>query len=787
MKKIYTLAAGLLLGACGFGANAATTSETPTINPLDGSTIMSTGDYIIINWGDNIVSFNTESGAYEEFNDDLYGPAIKVDFLVDGEPAYPYWDEDKEYPLSCLAAPIYYMEEYDNWSFYGEGETPYLGVQISWYFSPDSDCALSFTLPEGAVYVGEDTNALVEWEYNYVSLQNEQTTVPALGKSYFSLSEVILTWEGAEITGVNPECDKQILFGLGDYLGIYGEGTPVENVTYNEDGTATISLGVDFAQAGWLDIVIPKGYFELTTPSGVMVPNPDEVVLQYKIEPVKFTPASQATVGGPVSSFGVYGPETITLAGELEDIVVTNGDDLSYTVKSSEATTIEGYPGLLFTLEEPCYAREIVINIPAGTLKVGDNVLESAVSNQFYVKSPESIEPANNSVLDALSLVTLDYGDSTLEINEECTQYPTLTVGNATPINIKDFVKVNEETETTIDPFWGWETEITTYSLLVDFQTEPYMEAGNYTITIPAGYFYIDYQLNGEIVLNYNVVSSGDSYLPAPGYYLENDPMFPTFFIYWDETIQAIDAEATLTASLTVPSDDDDAEPVNVTLHIGTYDPSAVEGQEPNYTDNALLLSINEIYDQFGPGVYNLAVGTIVEDAQGNVNKPFETQFTLLQKAEVTTIVPTVTVDGNNLTVTWDNLALTENNPFDLYIRIFGLTDSTEDFKLSIGNGADIVGGSLLIDLENLDLVVNNEYQLIIPEGFFYIGEDSNVVNGEVLDTFKYEFTGINGINAESLNGKNIYNLNGVKVGNSIENLSNGIYIIDGKKVMIRK
>ena len=49
-----------------------------------------------------------------------------------------------------------------------------------------------------------------------------------------------------------------------------------------------------------------------------------------------------------------------------------------------------------------------------------------------------------------------------------------------------------------------------------------------------------------------------------------------------------------------------------------------------------------------------------------------------------------------------------------------------------------------------------------------------------------YTFTGINDAKGDKLNDGVVYNLQGQKVGNSLEGLPKGIYIKDGKKQMVK-
>lgn len=82
-------------------------------------------------------------------------------------------------------------------------------------------------------------------------------------------------------------------------------------------------------------------------------------------------------------------------------------------------------------------------------------------------------------------------------------------------------------------------------------------------------------------------------------------------------------------------------------------------------------------------------------------------------------------------------------------------------------------------------------YTVTLPEGFLMLGEAGEFQNKETI--FTYEVTGGNGINSIAAEDGNVtvYTLNGVKVldnqpANELKNLKKGIYIVNGKKVVIK-
>ena len=60
--------------------------------------------------------------------------------------------------------------------------------------------------------------------------------------------------------------------------------------------------------------------------------------------------------------------------------------------------------------------------------------------------------------------------------------------------------------------------------------------------------------------------------------------------------------------------------------------------------------------------------------------------------------------------------------------------------------------------------------------------EDMELVS---IDFF-YSGTGISRVKADEMSGKHIYNLNGQYLGTGIEGRAKGVYVVDGKKVVVK-
>ncbi|MCH5241143.1 MAG: leucine-rich repeat protein [Muribaculaceae bacterium] len=99
-----------------------------------------------------------------------------------------------------------------------------------------------------------------------------------------------------------------------------------------------------------------------------------------------------------------------------------------------------------------------------------------------------------------------------------------------------------------------------------------------------------------------------------------------------------------------------------------------------------------------------------------------------------------------------------------------------------------IENNTLILDFSYLPVGI---YQVTVPEAYVLIGE--NGINGEIEFSITIEeASGIAGIYADADGYYNVYKVSGEKVlstkdASKLKNLENGIYIINGKKVMLRK
>ena len=320
---------------------------------------------------------------------------------------------------------------------------------------------------------------------------------------------------------------------------------------------------------------------------------------------------------------------------------------------------------------------------------------------------------------------------------------------------------------------------------------------GTYNIVIPTGYLLVGgNKLSGEKYMSY-VVWNGlpEATMiqgPAPvGVYAQN------IELTWGEAIESVGQlpalnvyenwyDPSATPAFQIPA-------LNLSLQTVSY---GEEGGTPEKM-YVLYIDIEEIFMGL-TGNYIIVVPEGIVTANGLVNPQQEIAFTLTQLVadpeitlseygEVTMVWEDATYIGYN-----ENLAPYLETPSNGRVYITWEDWATGQGEISLLNSYD----GILVNLSTL-LTEAGDYTLVIPQGYLTISyEDAslNGINGEIVYQFTYEDGQTSGINAIESNvkaaAKGIFTLQGVKVGNNaadINNLPAGLYIIDGKKVMIRK
>lgn len=127
-------------------------------------------------------------------------------------------------------------------------------------------------------------------------------------------------------------------------------------------------------------------------------------------------------------------------------------------------------------------------------------------------------------------------------------------------------------------------------------------------------------------------------------------------------------------------------------------------------------------------------------------------------------------------------LKFNEENPYSIYAESYDLDEATKN-RINLKEYCSVDDNKLIV---NISQMAPGDYYLIIPEGTFFIGED--YIN---LDSVNYHFIilpngtdSISGIANDINNNNQLFDLQGRPINK--DNVKPGIYIIDGKKVVLK-
>lgn len=450
----------------------------PSVNPEEGLIANGFPVYTVVSWDNLTVNLNSECTE-----------TVKV--LVDG-------NEDPNQAGAWGVVPGIWNDEYDTFEPVEEGQEGtvlLLSVFTPWVETGSK--AITIEIPEGLVILGGDAyNAAATFNYTLVAVNENITTTPRRGSQVFELSTIEMTWAGFGLEK-NPDCTEGVVYGASNEWGeLSGSATPVRDVKFNADGSITIDLGTTYDVAGNVVIAIPEGYFLLATDGG-KIASPEAINLMYTVANYRTVPSNYESVMGELSTFAVLGKESISFTGDVANVTVSLwGDPVNATVTAANQTTIDGSPAIEFVLSEPITDPDMyTITIAAGSLTIDGVAYNEDIVWVVSVVEGAVADPEDGSLLMKLSRVNVAWGSSALTLgNGEV----TLAYGGKVE-NVTDCVSIEQ-----YDVDMGWEIG-TAYRLAINFN--PAYGDGEYTLTIPAGFVYIDQygMYNEEVVLHYTV------------------------------------------------------------------------------------------------------------------------------------------------------------------------------------------------------------------------------------------------------------------------------------------
>ena len=187
---------------------------------------------------------------------------------------------------------------------------------------------------------------------------------------------------------------------------------------------------------------------------------------------------------------------------------------------------------------------------------------------------------------------------------------------------------------------------------------------------------------------------------------------------------------------------------------------------------------------------YTISIGEgCVKNAEGAIN-PQQVVATFTYEEEESGVYSQAAefevIENGVISVSWPGISYVEADyPDSLYLTdtegmIYQLSASqvkqSEDYD------------ALIIDITNMELA-SGIYTLFIPEGSIYLEDDDWNAYTNAGEEYQFSYDMVSGINTIGTDNdaQTIYNLQGVKMNGDSKHLSNGIYIINGKKVLIKK
>ena len=316
-----------------------------------------------------------------------------------------------------------------------------------------------------------------------------------------------------------------------------------------------------------------------------------------------------------------------------------------------------------------------------------------------------------------------------------------------------------------------------------------YTSPGTYILTIPAGSVLVNGVENKEVSFTYEL--EGLSYMS----YAENigsTGKYTQFFfgteITWD--YQNIIANGEMYAELVING----GQPQKIDgLSLVYFDPDQQGGNPGIMTmaeeTNVLVISLDNI-DSFVKGVYELIIPEgIVVNELNEVNPQQIFTYYVLDSDYNYVLTPTsgseIPSDAAVIEVEWEGYKTLSYNPDSMNIFI----ESKERTYLYFGENVSIDGSILKIDISELE---DGTYELTVPEAYVILGNEASF-NGEIYATYTLVSgtTVVNFVNIDNNGEYRVYNTKGVNVLNTkdsedLKKLSRGIYIINGKSVVIR-
>lgn len=411
------------------------------------------------------------------------------------------------------------------------------------------------------------------------------------------------------------------------------------------------------------------------------------------------------------------------------------------------------------------------LELPAGFLKDPNDALNKKQTFQFVITGPElpdyNVTPAAGQV-ESLETITISFGeDFSLYLQTWNSDEDITVTKDGKPLQLaywgNPYLGEYEEEDGTTWPMYD-------YTKLEFSLVDEQEEAGVYEITIPA-----------DIINIYSYEEGWNAYYPEDINIEYVIPALVTSITLDPDDDQELEVGETLTVEATVLPEGATAATVVWTLSEEDVVSIEVSKENPNeVTVTALAEGETELLATAadGSGIFASITITVYEN---NPEPAPDLEFVTEYNIEILYNDDKMV---NGVSVVWESegeLALNESNEIPVTaLPINGTTNYTVETAVE--------ENALVLDLSALPA---GTYNVTIPEYYVLIGE--NATNEKITFQISIDVvSGIAGIQADADGNYRVYDLSGrnlmiTRDASKVKDLENGLYIINGKKVMLRK
>ncbi len=636
---------------------------------------------------------------------------------------------------------------------------------------------------------GESSEAVI-LNYSYTPATEAVLVFsPENGSTVESLKEIIVSFEGGchpswngTATITNAAGETVATVEAGDYVPA-DKQADYDNYLWEAESTL-LTLSTEITTPGTYTLNVPEGYFVC----GADYENSKAATVTYTIAAPALNYASTSPESGStvnvLEAVEIVFDETVSINAEVENpVTVTDRFGMNTFAEGSTLVPNKMSRGRAVNvmLSTPITENGVyVIKVAAGAITNAEGVSNKEITLMYEVAAelPEfTFSPENGSTVESLKEI--------IAYNEAGFNYSWS--GTA---NVYDESGAVVTTVAEVVPFYpeeeadNWDYIPTQNTLvLADEITAP----GTYTLNIPEGYFVCgtSYQNSPEITVTYTIEAPALNYASTSPESGSTVNVLEAVEIVFDETV-SINAEV--------------ENPVTVTDRFGMNTFAEGSTLVPNKMSRgrAVNVMLSTPITENGVYVIKVAAGAIT-NAEGVSNK----EITLMY--EVAAELPEFTFSPENGSTVESLKEIIAYNEAGFNYSWSGTANVYDESGAVVTTVAEVVPFYPEEEADNWDyiptqntLVLADEitapgtYTLNIPEGYFVCGT-SYQNSPEITVTFIVaNTTSIGNIFGAGTTSFDVYTVNGVCVMKNADNaqlkkLKPGIYVINGKKVIVRK